>query len=283
MPVPVITVAQMREWEKATWASGQTEAEVIRRVGKRIAKRARKLTRSGDVILLLAGKGNNGNDTRAVAEFLEGRKFELLNITSPEGDLPKLQELLRQKFALVIDGLFGIGLNRPLDEHWQKLISTVNEAKIPVLAVDVPSGLNCETGQPEGAAIEAAITLTVGAPKTGMLVQSAWQFVGRLEVLEEVGLVPCPIKSEYNWILPDDFENFPPRRTGRSTKFAHGHLAMSPTVAGFLLRVRFGRARRATRPAGARYFIHGRTGLSCRCTAAAGRHGGCFQAGNEIA
>jgi NAD(P)H-hydrate epimerase len=223
----------MREWEQATWATGQTEAEVIRRVGKRIAKRARKLTRSSDAILLLAGKGNNGNDARAVVEFLDGRKFELLNIASPEGDLPKLQELLRQKFALIVDGLFGIGLNRPLDEHWQKLISTVNEAKIPVLAVDVPSGLNCETGQPEGAAIEAAITLTVGAPKTGMLAQSAWQFVGRLEVLEDVGLVPCPLKSEWNWILPGDFENFPPRRAEAGHKGSYGHVAIIAGSLGF--------------------------------------------------
>ena len=57
MPIPVITVAQMREWEKATWATGQTEAEVIRRVGKRIAKRVRKFTRSSDAILVLAGRG----------------------------------------------------------------------------------------------------------------------------------------------------------------------------------------------------------------------------------
>lgn len=231
MPLPVITVAQMREWEKATWASGQTEAEVIRRVGKRIAKRVRRLTRSGDAILILAGKGNNGNDARAAHEQIEDRKTEILNITAPEADLPKLKDLLRQKFALIIDGLFGIGLNRSLDEHWIKLISTVNDTKIPVLAVDTPSGLNCETGKTEGAAIEAALTLTVGAPKAGMLAQSAWPFVGRLEVLEDVGLVPCPFTSEMNWTLLEDFEHFPPRRMEASHKGSNGHLAI---VAGSL-------------------------------------------------
>jgi NAD(P)H-hydrate epimerase len=231
MSLPVITIAQMREWEKAAWATGQTEAEVIRRVGKRIAKRVRRLTRSGDTILVLAGKGNNGNDARAAHEQIEDRKSEILNVTAPETDLPKLQELLRQKFALIIDGLFGIGLNRPLDEHWIKLISTVNETKIPILAVDTPSGLNCETGATEGAAMEAAITLTVGAPKTGMLAQSAWPLVGRLEVLEDVGLVPCPLTSEMNWTLAEDFEHFPPRRTEASHKGSNGHLAI---VAGSL-------------------------------------------------
>ena len=58
MPLPVLSIAQMREWEKATWASGQTEAEVIRRVGESIAQYACQLTRSGDLILILAGKGD---------------------------------------------------------------------------------------------------------------------------------------------------------------------------------------------------------------------------------
>ncbi len=234
MPIPVISVAQMREWEKATWASGQTEAEVIRRVGKRIAKRARKLTRSGDAILILAGKGNNGNDVRAAGEFIEDRQVEILNIVSPESDAPKLQDLVRRKFALIIDGLFGIGLNRPLDEHWQKLILTINGSGIPILAVDAPSGLNCDTGVPEGcAAIEATLTLTVGAPKTGMLAQTAWPFVGRLEVAEDVGLVPCPLVSERNWILPDDFEHFPPRRPEAGHKGLNGHVAIVAGSMGF--------------------------------------------------
>ncbi len=233
MPIPVIAVAQMREWEKATWASGQTEVEVIRRVGKRIARHARKLTRSSDAILILAGKGNNGNDAIAAQEHLGDRPFEVFQVTSPETDFPKLVELLQQKFALIVDGLFGIGLNRPLDAHWQRLIVTINASKIPVLAVDAPSGLNCDTGLPEGAAIKAAVTATVGAPKRGMLAQSAWPFVGRLEVLDDVGLVPCPIQSELKWTSPDDFENFPPPRAEAGHKGLHGHVTIVAGSFGF--------------------------------------------------
>lgn len=233
MAVPIITVAQMRDWEKATWASGQTEAEVIRRVGKGVARRAGKMTRPGDRILILAGKGNNGNDARASAEGVEDRQVDIFNITSPQLDGIKIEDLMRQKWALVIDGLFGIGLNRPLDEHWQKLISTVNGSGIPVLAVDAPSGLNCETGLAEGAAIEASVTLTVGAPKTGMLPETAWPFVGRLEVLEEVGLVPCPARSELLWTVAGDFERFPPRRAEAGHKGLHGHLAILAGSMGY--------------------------------------------------
>src|ERR1039457_6254042 len=223
MSVPVINVAAMREWENAAWAAGQTEAEVIRRVGKRVARRARKLTRDGDFILLLAGKGHNGDDVRAAKEFLDDRKVKLLELLLPDTDLLPLETALKEKPVLIVDGIFGIGLNRPLSESWQKIIAAINAAKIPVLAVDVPSGLNADTGETFGAAIEAAVTLTIGAPKTGMLAAAAWPFVGRLEVADDVGLIPCPLTSELIWTLPEDFQNFPPLRLAASHKGSFGH------------------------------------------------------------
>jgi ADP-dependent NAD(P)H-hydrate dehydratase / NAD(P)H-hydrate epimerase len=254
MPIPVLNLAQMREWESATWATGQTEAEVIRRVGKKIARRARKLTRSDDGILILAGKGHNGDDARAAVEHLESRRVEVLDVTNPEtalaeflrrtgnapgsaGILPAGRPAIESRRqdagtpALIIDGLFGIGLNRPLDNGWKDLIAAVNASKIPVLSVDVPSGLNADTGEHFGAAIEAAVTLTVGAPKTGMLAQAAWPFVGRLEIAGDVGLVPCPLSGELNWTLLEDFEDFPPRRAVAGHKGTFGHLAI---IAGSL-------------------------------------------------
>jgi hydroxyethylthiazole kinase-like uncharacterized protein yjeF len=224
--LPVINVAAMREWEQATWATGQTEAEVIRRVGKRIARRARKLTGDDDVILILAGKGHNGDDARAAKEFLDDRKVKTLEMLLPDTDLLPLEMALKEKPALIIDGLFGIGLNRPLSEPWQKIIGAVNAAKIPVLAVDVPSGLNTDTGETFGAAIEAAVTLTVGTPKTGMLAEHAWPYVGRLEVAEDVGLVPCPLKSDLMWTQAEDFQNFPPPRPEAGHKGTFGHVAI---------------------------------------------------------
>ncbi len=233
MSVPVLNIDQMREWEKATWAAGQTEAEVIRRVGGKIAGLALRLTRPGDAILILAGKGHNGDDARSAREPLTDRRVETVGVAAPEIDLPKLETALRSQPALIIDGLFGIGLSRPLDDGWKKFITAVNESKVLVLAVDVPSGLNADTGQPQGAAIQAAVTLTVGAPKIGMLQQSAWPFVGRLEVAEDVGLIPCPHQGELNWTLPGDFAGFPPRRGVADHKGSFGHLAIIAGSFGF--------------------------------------------------
>jgi ADP-dependent NAD(P)H-hydrate dehydratase / NAD(P)H-hydrate epimerase len=233
MSVPVLSVGAMRDWENATWASGQTEAEVIRRVGQCLARLIHKLTRANDSILILAGQGHNGDDARAAKEFLADRKIKLLELPAPETDLPALEAALQEKPALIVDGLFGIGLNRPLSEPWQKIIAAVNAAKIPVLAVDVPSGLNAETGETFGAAIEAAVTLTVGAPKTGMLTTTAWPHVGQLEVADDVGLASCPLTGELNWTLPDDFENFPPRRMAAAHKGSFGHLAIIAGSRGY--------------------------------------------------
>jgi NAD(P)H-hydrate epimerase len=241
MSIPVLNLAQIREWEAAAWTAGQTEAEVIRRVGAKVAKCALALTRPGDAILLLAGKGHNGDDVRAAREHLRDRRVDLMEVTDPETALPELQrrtgilptQTSEARPALIIDGLFGIGLNRPLDGGWKKFIAAVNASKIPVLAVDTPSGLNCETGQPEGAAIEAAVTLTVGAPKAGLLAQTAWPFVGRLQVAADVGLIACPHRTDLQWTSPGDFAGFPPRRPVAAHKGTFGHLAIVAGSFGF--------------------------------------------------
>jgi hydroxyethylthiazole kinase-like uncharacterized protein yjeF len=234
MSLPVISVAQMREWEKASWTAGKSEAEVIRRVGRALAERALRLTRPGDLILVLSGKGNNGADARAAREHLNERRVDTLDVKNPASNFAELESLLAIRPSLVVDGLFGIGLNRPLDADWQKFISAINASKIPVLAVDVPSSLNAQTGEPEGAAIHAAVTLTVGAPKIGMLRQSAWPFVGRLEVTGDVGLTEIPkFASELNWTLAEDFAGFPPARSVAAHKGSFGHVAILAGSLGY--------------------------------------------------
>jgi NAD(P)H-hydrate epimerase len=187
----------------------------------------------GDRILVLAGKGHNGDDARAAAEQLDNRRVELLEVFLPQSDLLQIEMALKKQPALVIDGLFGIGLSRTLGESWQKIIAAVNASKIPVLAIDVPSGLNADTGAGQGAVMAAAITLTVGAPKSGFFTPEAVPLVGRLEVLDEVGLVDCPHQSELNWTLPGDFEHFPPRREVASHKGSFGHLVVVAGSPGF--------------------------------------------------
>ena len=233
MPIPVLTIAQMRQWEEATWAAGQTQDSVIRRVGELVARRALSLTSDEETILILAGKGHNGDDARAAAPHLHGRRVQWLRLEDPVSSLAQAREALARRPALVVDGLFGIGLNRPLDAPWLALIDAVNQSNLPVLAVDVPSGLNADRGEPLGGAVRADLTLTLGAPKHGLLLPRAATFVGRLELAPDIGLLPCPLTGDLLWGLPADCQGYPPRRPAGGHKGTFGHLLIFAGSPGY--------------------------------------------------
>ena len=205
----------------------------MRLAGRAIARRAEKLTRPGDSLLVLAGKGHNGDDARfaAESEFLSGREVHLVRVLDPEAAINEITPLLKRSAALIIDGLFGIGLNRPLSLSWIKFIRAINGSGAPILAVDVPSGLNADTGEPLDDAIHAAHTVTFGAVKQGLLKSTATTFVGRLEVANDIGLIPCPFNTPGNMIAAEDFSHFPPPRPMSGHKGTFGHLVV---IAGSL-------------------------------------------------
>ena len=233
MPLPVITVEQMRRWEAVTWESGKTEKEVIALVGKVVANRVMELTRPGDAVLLLAGKGHNGDDVRAMAEHLPGREVSLLSVTDPAKTRQKLPLDLDPAPALVVDGLFGIGLNRPLDADWMQVIAQVNAKQLLVLSVDVPSGVDATTGELQGAAIRAKETLTLGAAKLGLLKPSVSEFVGQLRVAPDIGLVPYRETSDLLLGQAKDFNRFPPARPLGGHKGTFGHLGIVAGSMGY--------------------------------------------------
>lgn len=225
----------MRQWEKDTWATGQSAGKVIQLVGQRLAQRIVELSKPGDAIWIVAGNGHNGDDARAALPGLSDRKVVLLNVTDPSQGrhdfLEKIQSSAGHPPSWIVDALFGIGLSRPLDDQWRQLIDVLNNSRVPILAVDVPSGLNADTGEAEGAAIQAELTLTVGAPKTGLLKGPA--FTGRVEVLSDVGLAECSIESELNWTSAEDFGGLPPRRPVVSNKGNFGHVAIIAGSRGY--------------------------------------------------
>ena len=87
MPVPILTVEQMRQWEDASWDAGRSEADVIENVGQALANVALRMTREDDRILILAGKGHNGDDARAAQPHLIDRRVKLLNVNDPVATL----------------------------------------------------------------------------------------------------------------------------------------------------------------------------------------------------
>jgi NAD(P)H-hydrate epimerase len=166
-------------------------------------------------------------------EFMPRHSVEVVNVADPAVATAQLPALLTNRRTWIVDGLFGIGLNRPLEGAWAALVEQVNAAGLPVLAVDVPSGLDAETGLPQGAAIRAAVTVTLAAPKRGLIAANAAEFVGRLVVQPEIGLVPRPCSGDVWWTLPSDFSDYPPRRADDAHKGAHGHATIVAGSVGY--------------------------------------------------
>jgi NAD(P)H-hydrate epimerase len=233
MPIPILTVSQMREWENATWAAGRSEADVISRVGYIVAQRAKQMTRPGDLIVVLAGKGHNGDDARQASRNFSDREVYLINVTEPEVSVKEFLSQLQLDPALILDGLFGVGLNRPLTGEWAKMVDKINSARVPILSIDVPSGLDAYTGEAQGTAIRATITLTLGAPKRGLLASTAWPHVGRLELAADIGLIPRTLASDLQWTVREDFSDYPPARPIAGHKGTFGHAVLFAGSVGY--------------------------------------------------
>lgn len=224
MPLPIISVTQMRNWEKRTWATDVSEESVMAKAGQAVSQCALTMTPEGGSILLVAGKGNNGGDARIAAKHLPGRSQVLINAKDPVSALREFKHALDQRPDLIIDGLFGIGLNRDLDEDHCDLVRAMNLAGVPILSVDCPSGLNADTGESMGIAITAKRTITFGAPKIGLLQPRADDFVGTLSVADRIGFASKLPVSDQLWLTEADMHGMPPERMSSGHKGVYGHL-----------------------------------------------------------
>ncbi len=234
----ILSVAEMRAWEARTWAAGINPADVIQRAGRAVAAVARGWTRPGDPVLVLAGQGHNGDDAAVAARELQSdRVVCLVRLPGTDGFRGAKEWLALRRGsprALVIDGMFGIGLNRPLAGDWADLVEAVNAAALRVLAVDVPSGLEADSGAARGPTIEAAVTVTLGAVKAGLVVESAAPSVGRLELARDIGLLgQGPQPAGAWWTTAEEFDGYPPRRPAGGHKGSFGHVAILAGSLGY--------------------------------------------------
>lgn len=200
---PILLTADLRKVEQDA-LGGRPPAPLMERAGLAAAELARALAGdSGRPVLIVAGPGNNGGDALVVARHLKQWWFKVI-VVSP-GDIRKysgdaalaLQNWRAaggavvaeippgQDWALVVDGLFGIGLQRDvLAGDYAALIEQVNALDAPVLALDVPSGLDADSGRVMGCAVEADHTITFIALKRGLLTLDGPDHCGTLHVAD---------------------------------------------------------------------------------------------------
>ena len=234
MSIPVLSVAAMRDWEERSWSEGIDPWDVIAQVGKKLAARYLSSSQAGDSLLLLAGPGHNGDDVRAMVPWLFQRRVELLSVNGKPEDLIRLETHLAQGPDAVIEGLFGIGLNRPLEGVWASIVEVLNRFSGPVISVDVPSGLASTGDGIIGPVVQARETWTIGALKETLLKTHAGAVTGRLVLLKDVGLNALePRLSELHAYDPHDAVGFPPPRPAHAHKGSQGWVGILGGGAGY--------------------------------------------------
>ncbi|AWN35239.1 NAD(P)H-hydrate dehydratase [Methylobacterium radiodurans] len=241
----LLTVEAMRTVDAAAIAGGTPGARLMERAGAAVAERARALAPADGRVLVLCGPGNNGGDGFVAARLLAeaGYAVEVVLLgdrAALKGDAAgaaaawtgAVTEGVPDTLGpcdLVIDALFGAGLARDLDGAARTLAERVNEAGLPVLAVDVPSGLDGDTGAVRGVAIRARATVTFVALKPGHLLQPGRALCGELH-LADIGAGEAALQAGWAACAPPLYRNGPalwgaafPHLTGESHKYTRGH------------------------------------------------------------
>jgi ADP-dependent NAD(P)H-hydrate dehydratase / NAD(P)H-hydrate epimerase len=204
-PEPLLGIAAMRAADAAAIAAGTPEATLMERAGAAVAAAAEALLPGSGRVLVLCGPGNNGGDGFVAARHLAARGYAVTvallgareRLTGAAagaaagwtGPVTPAGEAAPGEADLMIDALFGAGLARDLDGVARRVVQALNASGRPVLAVDVPSGIDGDTGAVRGVAVRAVRTVTFAARKPGHLLLPGRAHCGPVAVAD-IGIAP---------------------------------------------------------------------------------------------
>jgi hydroxyethylthiazole kinase-like uncharacterized protein yjeF len=214
----IVTADQMRRIDEACGNAGLPTSVLMENAGKAVAEQTREIL--GEIhrnILVLTGPGNNGGDGLVAARYLHewgasvtvyictkrpdnDENLKLVqerNVPCVEASLDEKQEKLSQLVALadvVVDAMLGTGKARPLHGIYPRVIEQVNDARskrpnLCVIAVDLPTGLNADTGEVDSACINADYTITLAFPKVGLYSLPGAEKAGTI-ITVDIGIPP---------------------------------------------------------------------------------------------
>jgi hydroxyethylthiazole kinase-like uncharacterized protein yjeF len=226
----IATTEQMREIEKAADAQGLTYADMMEHAGRAVAEEIRsRMDAQGQRVLVLVGPGNNGGDGLVAARYLhdagaqvqlylwkrEVKGDENFRLTeersiphcsaSADKGLKQLKGFLASA-DILLDALLGTGVTRSISGALKDILGAVKEAResgaVPLLvAVDVPTGVNCDGGAVDPATVAADLTVTLALPKRGFYTFPAADFLGEV-VISDIG-IPSALTSHLSLDLVD--------------------------------------------------------------------------------
>ena len=231
--IPALTSRESRDLDRRATEEFHIPAETLmENAGKAAAEQSLKfLEKSGTSgpwkVLILCGGGNNGGDGLVTARILreKGNKSEIVflkpreslkglallnferaeNLNIPCEFLPKT-DILEQKIEeahLLIDALLGTGFKGALSDGFKTAIEKMNSSGKPILSIDVPSGLDSDSGQTQGSCVRAQLTVAMGAMKKGFLNETAKEFTGKV-VVADIGY-PHALLQEFKPPAGTDF------------------------------------------------------------------------------
>lgn len=251
--LPVYRLPELRSIEAAA-AAVSPQPPLMERAGLAAAQIARTIAGDrGRGVLVVAGPGNNGGDAFVVARHLKAWWFNVdVVFAGDESNLPPDARAALQAwgasggttladipshraFDLAVDGLFGIGLKRDLTGRHALLVDALNDLSCPVLALDVPSGLDSETGRIRGCAVRAAHTATFIGLKPGLLTLDGPDHCGDIHLCE-IGVAAPDRRESFGELIGDDVVRavLAPRRAN-SHKGSYGSVGIiggAPGMAG---------------------------------------------------
>lgn len=249
----IITTLQMKAAEEEAFSNGVTPKELMDIAGEGIARCIGEFFPEPGTAVLFCGKGNNGGDGLVVAKHLISWGWRvLLRLSAPESEMAELPQHYLGSLQggeivsstpsisgqlLLIDSLLGIGSVGTPRGAIQDLITEMNALRIEsggfTVAVDLPSGLDASTGGIHGECVQADLTMTLGAVKTGLLADTATPVVGRLALVELPGVTiaggdPASISTSRA------LRSLLPTRNFDSYKGTYGHIGILAGSSGFL-------------------------------------------------
>jgi ADP-dependent NAD(P)H-hydrate dehydratase / NAD(P)H-hydrate epimerase len=239
--IELLNTAEMAEADRLTIASGVPGIDLMERAGLAIADAVGARHATSGRVAVVAGPGNNGGDGFVAARLLAERGYSVQVLLLGEvgrlrgdaaiaanrwkGPVAAAKSDSLTGFQVVVDALFGAGLDRPVEGTARALIETMNAGPAPVVAVDLPSGINGSSGAVMGAAVEAVQTITFFRKKPGHLLLPGRLHCGAVSVAD-IG-IPATVLAR---IRAKTFENTPdlwfpafpvPRVAGH--KYDRGH------------------------------------------------------------
>lgn len=241
----LLSVEQMGQADQLAIEGGTSGLELMERAGKAVADHAARL--AGDrSIVVLCGPGNNGGDGYVAARYLQnhGYRVRIAALGDPkdltgdartnykrwDGVIEPLWPIVLEEDCIVIDALFGAGLTRDIEEPITTVLNAARDLGLPSIAVDLPSGLNGNTGDVQGTALPATETVTFFRKKPGHLLYPGRGLCGEITVID-IGIPETALDT----IKPNVAENTPAlwgdlvfgKQVATDHKYDRGHLIVA--------------------------------------------------------